>query len=287
MELELHEIGQRYAALRRRDPHRERILTASLSEVGQQVPVVVVKDTTAGWVLVDGYKRVRALHRLRRDTVQVLAWELGEAEALVVTRLMGAGSSDSALEQGWLLAELQGRFGLRLGELARRFDKSESWVSRRLALVAELPESVQELVRSGGLSAHAAARYLVPLARAKVGNWQSLASAASAHHLSSRQVGELVRLWQGATEQGRHLVTSDPVLALRASQRSSKGANCEEKLLREIMMVGAVARRAVTLAESTIGAGQLGQRVHRAAALAEEATRTLFATVRPEARDAG
>jgi ParB family chromosome partitioning protein len=287
MQLELHEVRQRYAALRRRDPHRERALTASLSEVGQQVPVVVVRDAAAGWVLVDGYKRVRALQRLHQDTVQALAWELGEAEALVVTRLMGAGASDSALEQGWLLAELQGRFGLKLGELARRFDKSDSWVSRRLALVAELPEAVQELVRGGGLSAHAAARHLVPLARAKAGDWQRLASAAATHHLSSRQVGELARLWLVATEQGRQLLASDPLLTLRAhQQRRTKEPSAEEKLLRDISTVGAIARRAVTLAERTVGGGQLGQRVHRAAALAEQETRTLFETLRPEVCDA-
>ncbi len=288
MQLELHEVQQRYAALRRRDPHRERTLAASLSEVGQQMPVVVVREAATGWVLVDGYKRVRALERLRQDTVEALVWELGEAEALVVTRLMGEGVSDSALEQGWLLTELQRRFGLKLGELARRFDKSDSWVSRRLALVAELPEAVQQLVRDGGLSAHAAARHLVPLARAKAGDWQPLASAAATHHLSSRQVGELARLWLGASAQGRQLVASDPLLALRAHQRRrDKEPSAEERLLQDISTVGAIARRAATLAERTLSDSRLGQRVHRAAVLAEQETKLLFETLRPEPCDVG
>jgi len=42
---------------------------------------------------------------------------------------------ETALEQGWLLAELEQHFGYGLEELARRFDRSVSWVSRRLALV--------------------------------------------------------------------------------------------------------------------------------------------------------
>ena len=42
-----------------------------------------------------------------------------------------------------------------------------SWVSRRLALVHELPEAIQERVRRGEVGAHGAAKYLVPLARAK------------------------------------------------------------------------------------------------------------------------
>src|ERR1019366_7779888 len=49
------------------------------------------------------------------------------------------GSADSAIEQGWLLREMGARFGLGREELARRFDRTPSWVSRRLALVGELP----------------------------------------------------------------------------------------------------------------------------------------------------
>jgi hypothetical protein len=33
---------------------------------------------------VDGYKRVRVLRRLGRDTVRALVWDLGEAEALLL-----------------------------------------------------------------------------------------------------------------------------------------------------------------------------------------------------------
>ena len=61
VEIELHELDLRYAALRRRDARRERALVASLAESGQQVPVVVVRGEAGPFVLVDGYKRVRAL----------------------------------------------------------------------------------------------------------------------------------------------------------------------------------------------------------------------------------
>ena len=38
--------------------------------------------------------------------------------------------------------ELEQRFGDGLEELARRFDRSTGWVSRRMGLVELLPESV-------------------------------------------------------------------------------------------------------------------------------------------------
>ena len=72
-----------------------------LAEAGQQVPVVVV---TAGesnrHVLVDGFKRVRALQRLGRDTVRAMVWDLSEAEALLLERLMRSGDGAGALEEG-------------------------------------------------------------------------------------------------------------------------------------------------------------------------------------------
>ena len=48
---------------------------------------------------------------------------------------------------------MEQRFGYGLDELARRFDRSTSWVSRRLALVELLPEAIQQQVREGKLGA--------------------------------------------------------------------------------------------------------------------------------------
>ena len=128
-------------------------------------------------ILLDGYKRVRALERLGRDTVHATEWMLPEPEALLLERLMRTAEGESALEQGWLLRELSERFGLASTEIAKRFDKSPSWVSRRLALVRELPELIQERVRTGHLVAHAAMKHFVPLARASspAGRWEPCA----------------------------------------------------------------------------------------------------------------
>ena len=148
MELEFHQLELRYDRLRIVHPDHERRLLSSLAEVGQQVPIVVVKqDGDEHFVVIDGYKRVRSLRRLGRDTAGSFCWECGEAEALVVSRLWHTGESETALEQSWLLVELHERFQLSLEELARRFTRSVSWVSRRLALVRELPKSIQERVR--------------------------------------------------------------------------------------------------------------------------------------------
>jgi ParB/RepB/Spo0J family partition protein len=136
---------------------------ASLADAGQQMPIVVV---TAGstYVVVDGHKRVRCLRRLQRDTVAAVVWEMAEAEALIFRHLLHTDATDSAFEQGWLLRTLHEQHGLALDALARRFDHSVSWVSRRLSLVRTLPEEIQQHVQDGRLVAHAAMKYLVPLA---------------------------------------------------------------------------------------------------------------------------
>jgi len=164
MELELRQLDRRYEALRRRSPRRERRLLASLAQHGQQQPIIVVGSEGSD-AIVDGFKRVRALSMLRRDVVVATRWELPEPDALVLDWQLREGGGSDALEQAWLLRELRERFDLAEEELARRCDRSKSWVSRRLALVSELPEEIQETVRRDELGAHAAMKYLVPLAR--------------------------------------------------------------------------------------------------------------------------
>ena len=93
---------------------------------------------------------------------------MNEAEAIVLDRSLRLSEHETALEVGWLLAELEQRFGYHLDELARRFDRSVSWVSRRLALVEALPEAIQQQVREGEIGAQVAIKFLVPAVRISV-----------------------------------------------------------------------------------------------------------------------
>jgi ParB family transcriptional regulator, chromosome partitioning protein len=113
----------------------------------------------------DGHKRIAVLEQLGRDTVEAVIWPLSEVAALALGRSLRWSERESALEEGWLLAELERRFGYELEELARVFDRSLSWVSRRLALVELLPHSVQQQVRAGQIPAHLAIKCLVPVAQ--------------------------------------------------------------------------------------------------------------------------
>jgi ParB family chromosome partitioning protein len=247
MDLELHQLDRRYEALRTRSARRERRLIASLSEVGQQTPIVVVRDGER-WVVVDGYKRVRAVHRLGHDVVRAAEWLLGELDALVLERVMRGGDGVSAIEEGWLLRELVQRFGLGQDELGRRFDRSTSWVSRRLGLVTELPANVQEQVRAGTIGAHAAMKYLVPLARANAADCEALGRAMGKLRATSRQVSELYAAYMSGNAAVRERVVQQPALVLKARAelgRVGGELTAAEELLRDLRIVTSVARRGV------------------------------------------
>ncbi len=244
MQLEFHQLDRRWEHLRVHRPDRQRRLLASLAAAGQQTPIVVVAlaGEPVRYLVIDGYQRVAALEQLGRDTVEVVVWPLAEPEALVLDRSLRMGERESALEEGWLLAELERRFGYGLDELARCFDRTVSWVSRRLALVELLPETVQQQVRAGAICAHVAMKYLVPMARANAEECQQMAAALAAHRFSTRQAGQLYAAWRAASPSVRRRIVEQPRLFLKTQQPPPAPASTE--LLRDLEMVAAITRRA-------------------------------------------
>lgn len=246
MELELHQLDLRYERLRVLCPQRQKRLIASISELGQLVPIVVVVPGGASGrpIVIDGYKRVRALVRLKHDRVLASHWDLPEADALLLGRSFRQGGAETALEQAWLLEELRSRFGFSLEELARRFDRTPSWVSRRLALVGELPDSVQQAIRGGKIVPHAAAKYLVPLARANRSHCESLARAIASARLTSREVGQLYSAWREGTSLLRDRIVSEPLVYLKVREAPAEEADPRKGLLQDVSALAALSRRA-------------------------------------------
>ncbi len=296
MDLEIHQLDLRYEGLRKRSRAREARLLASLAEVGQQVPVVVVAGGEDGRrILVDGFKRVRALRRLRRDAVCAVEWALDEAEALLLERLMRSADGNGPLEEGWLLAELRDRFGMSAEELARRFDKSASWVSRRLSLVVDLPREIQEQVRRGEIVAHAAMKHIVPLARANREQAVRLCAALGPLRPTSRQVGALYAAWLGGSAEVREDLVRDPLLFLRAHEAASRRPDPAEQgpaavLLSDLGALAGIARRGLRHLRDGLAqrlASSECDEVRRALAQAQGDAGHLFTRCEKEVGDAG
>src|SRR5437868_8623760 len=248
MQLEFHQLDRRWEHLRVRHPARQRRLLASLAECGQQTPIVVVaaEGQRDRYIVIDGYKRIEALAQLGRDTVEAVVWPMSEAAAVVLDRSLRLSEHETALEVGWLLAELERRFGYGLDELARRFDRSASWVSRRLALVEVLPERIQQQVREGKILAQMAIKFLVPVARQSLEDCQRMAAIFAQHHCDTREAGQLYGAWRKGSPAIRKRILDDPELFFKTQRQAQEKAapGTVAELLRDLEMVVAIVNRA-------------------------------------------
>jgi len=184
--------------------------------------VVVAAGQPDRYLVIDGYKRVAALQQMGRDIVEAVVWPMSEADALLLDRSLRLSEQETALEQGWLLAELEQRFGYGLEELARRFDRSVSWVSRRLALVELLPETIQQQVREGKIGAHVAMKFLVPAARINLEDCERMAAIFAQYHCESRQAGQLYVAWRNGSAAIRKRILDAPDLFFKRSGKRSR-----------------------------------------------------------------
>jgi ParB family chromosome partitioning protein len=242
MRLEFHQLDCRLEHLRVRRPARQRRLVASLAETGQQTPIIVI-ETAGRYLVIDGHKRLAALQQLGRDTVEAVVWEMSEADALALERSLRMSEPESAIEQGWLLAEMESRLGCSLEELARRFDRGKTWVASRLALVETLPESVQQLVREGKVAASLAARYLAPVARIDREHCRRMAASFAEQGWTARQAGAFYRAWRDAGGAVRERILAAPKLFAKSQAQA-------ETLDRELTRITAIAQRALEHLES-------------------------------------
>lgn len=244
MDLELSAIDLKHGDLRIHDEADRRRLAASLAEIGQRVPVVVV-PCGARDVLIDGYLRVHVLRRLGRDTALATRWSLSEADALIQRHHLAARSR-SIIEEGFLLSHLCREERIALDELARRFCRSKSWVSRRLALVETLGAAMQAKLRAGVLAPQAAMKYLVPLARANRAHLERLLTALGSQRVSVREVGALYAGWRRADAAGRERLVDDPHLFLKAIQSAEPDADEDQHALlgKDLAALAGIAWRA-------------------------------------------
>jgi ParB/RepB/Spo0J family partition protein len=220
-------------------------LMASLAENGQQTIVVVVSpDLRDRYLVIDGHKRIAALQQLGRDTVEATVWAMSAAEALLLDRCLRFSPQESALEQGWLLSEMEQRFGYSLEELARRFDRSVSWVSRRLALVELLPETIQQQVREGTLGAQLAMKYLVPVARVSGEDCVRMAAAFVQHRCDTREAAQLYAAWRDGSRVVRERILAEPELFLKTQRQPPSAKPAAAGLERDPEMAVAILHRA-------------------------------------------
>ena len=235
LELDLHCLELRFAGSRLVEPRAVERIAHSIERCGQIVPCVVVAvsaDASAGgerFVLIDGYRRVAALHRAGRDTASVERWGCDVTEALLGLLARTQNRPFASIEEALLVRELMQALDLSQHDLARRCGRDVSWVSRRLQLLSGLPDAALTAVRDGRLSSWAANRIVVPLARANAEHADRLLTALVDAPLTTRELQDWFEHYQKAFRSAREHMVNRPRLFIDAL-RENRGQRAGERL---------------------------------------------------------
>jgi ParB family chromosome partitioning protein len=162
-------------------------LAASIRERGLVQPLVVRPSTGDTYEIVAGERRWRAAQLANLHDVPVVVRALSDQEAVEIAIIENVQREDlNAIEEGEGYKLLMDGHGYTQEDLAKVIGKSRSHLANTLRLL-RLPDGVQELVRSGELSA-GHARPLVGRADA-----EALATRVVNLGLSVRQVEALTQ----------------------------------------------------------------------------------------------
>jgi ParB family chromosome partitioning protein len=162
-------------------------LAASIRERGLVQPLVVRPSSDNTYEIVAGERRWRAAQLANLHTVPVIVRALTDHEAVEIALIENVQREDlNAIEEGEGYKVLIEGHGYTQEDLAKIIGKSRSQLANTLRLL-KLPENVQEMVRSGKLSA-GHARPLVGREDA-----ERLAERILAGGLSVRQVEALTQ----------------------------------------------------------------------------------------------
>lgn len=225
IEVELHCLVLRFAHLRLGRVKALETLVRSIERDGQLTPVVAVAAPDHQWVLIDGYLRLEALRRCGHDTIRVDVWPGDLPQALMATLAQAQQRPWQSIEEAHLIQELHTAFGYSQHEIARQIGRDVSWVNRRLALIAALPDNLLEAVRQEQLSTWAATRILVPLARANAEHAKQLLAYLAQQPMSTRDLHTWFKHYQRANRITRVRMVDNPSLfldAVRAQQQAQE-----------------------------------------------------------------
>jgi ParB family chromosome partitioning protein len=134
------------------DPAALAELEASIRENGLLQPLVV-RTADAGFELVAGERRLRALTGLGEAKATVIVRDLSDEQMLLLALVENLQREElNAIEEAVAYQRLIDGFGLTQNQVAGRVGRSRSTVANSLRLLT-LPAEVQEMLASGALSA--------------------------------------------------------------------------------------------------------------------------------------
>ena len=235
----------------------------SIERYGQIMPILVVTAEAPRYTLIDGYLRVAAAKRCGKDTLVSHIWHGSEKDALCHVLIKDNERQWDIFEQAGLIQELHRHHGLSQRQIAHLLGKDPSWVSRRLSILASLPDKVAKSVQRGNISSWAATRVLTPMARANTEHAGRLAENLIKHPLSTRQLFIFFKHYQRSNRKVRENMVNNPQLFVKAEQTGKDigksrllKAGPEGKFKEDLRIIGHMAQRLLSTADTVFYVGQ-------------------------------
>jgi len=169
-----------------------------------------------------------------------------EADALAANYRERRAGGSSAIEEGWLVAELHRGWKWNLARIGEKLMRSESWASRRLSMAEEMPEYLRKAVSEGRIGAHAALYSLMALTRVNREESKQLVERLCDAGLRSREIKEICQSYRLAGREARSRIARDPVVFLRAQSAARAGAQDaelsegENRCAKNLLLIGNV-----------------------------------------------
>lgn len=225
-EIEISQLDLRYANSRIYRKEAISSLAHSIESHGQITPVITISEGPY-FVLIDGYMRVLAIKDRGQDMVLAEIWSCEENEALIQTLARIRGRRWQVIEEAMLIRELRDRHGLSQSKIAHLMGCNQSWVARRLAIIDCLSDEILDLIRKAYISTWAAARILAPMARAMPVHAHILAEQLAKNPISTRDLTEFYRHYQGSNHKRRERMIRNPGLFIKTLHASQEREQAE------------------------------------------------------------
>jgi hypothetical protein len=230
-EVEPGRIDTRFEGLRLKDKNREKALLSSILEHGIEEPLQCAGE---GFVLLDGFKRLRAAKNLGLKLVPVAL--LGENEPAGILRFIKLSNVRSLdmLEQAALVDELNRSYGMSPVEISRHVERSPAWVSVRLGVIGRMSAEVRKAVFAGKFPVRSYMYTLRPFTRVKKKETEKFVKAVSGKGLSTRAIETLANgYFKGSAELKEQILEGNVDWTLRQMNRDA-GESLNEFELRAL-----------------------------------------------------
>ncbi len=237
--VEISELDLRYESFRMKHPKKEERLLHSMIRNGIRDPLkgVCLGETHC---LLDGFKRIRCARKLAITIVPYHS--LGNDEAMGLIELMRESFKKplNVIEQIQLINALKTGHGLSNHEIAAHLDKSNAWVSVRVAMYHKLTPLTARCILSGKFPARSYLYGILPFTRVnkiKPEEIERFVERVGGNDFSTRDINQLAAAYfKGTSELREQIEEGNPKWALQCLKHTRQPKSIDATPLEQTLL---------------------------------------------------